>query len=100
LKQSYNIRKYNGSYDTLSVSRVAYKNKRYKVNGRSGTITLEDAGFVLFNIDDNVHCLPEDFVLSQVMTSFDKKDKADNWRNHPTFRRNHPTERLFIRPFV
>lgn len=33
--------------DTISVSHVAYKPKLYKVNGKSGTITLEDADFGL-----------------------------------------------------
>ncbi len=33
--------------DTISVSHVAYKSKLYKVNGKSGTITLEDADFGL-----------------------------------------------------
>ena len=33
--------------DTISVSHVAYKPKLYKVNGHSGTVTLEDADFGL-----------------------------------------------------
>ena len=33
--------------DTISVSHVAYKPKLYKVNGKSGSITLEDADFGL-----------------------------------------------------
>lgn len=42
--------------DTISVSHVAYKSKLYKVNGKSGSITLEDADFVLLRIDDDGHC--------------------------------------------
>lgn len=33
--------------DTISVNHVAYKPKLYKVNGKSGSITLEDADFGL-----------------------------------------------------
>ncbi|MBQ2359968.1 MAG: hypothetical protein II398_03635, partial [Prevotella sp.] len=33
--------------DTIMVSHVAYKTKLYKVNGKSGSITLEDADFGL-----------------------------------------------------
>ena len=44
----------------------------------------EDVDFVLFNIDDNGHCLPEDFIMSQVMTSFDKEDKEGK-NNHNVY---------------
>ena len=33
--------------DTITVSHIAYKPKLYKVNGKSGSITLEDADFGL-----------------------------------------------------
>ena len=35
----------------------------------------EDADYILYRIDDDGHCAPEDFIMSQVMSSFDKENK-------------------------
>ena len=35
----------------------------------------EDVDFVLYKIDDDGHCAPEDFIMSQMMTSFDDENK-------------------------
>ena len=35
----------------------------------------EEADYILYRIDDDGHCAPEDFIMSQLMTSFDKDNK-------------------------
>ena len=35
----------------------------------------KDADFILYKIDEDGHCAPEDFVMSQLMISFDKDNK-------------------------
>ena len=35
----------------------------------------EDADYILYRIDEDGHCAPEDFIMSQLMVSFDKDNK-------------------------
>lgn len=42
----------------------------------------EDADFVLLRIDDDGHCAPEDFIMSQLMTSFDEENKEGKNVHH------------------
>lgn len=59
--------------DTILVSHVAYKQKLYKVNGKSGSITLEDADFGLPELV--VKKKPYVYVQTYYRTySYDEKD--------------------------